>query len=55
MVDVTKFCLVVDVSLVVDTITFCVVSGTVVDVVAGSVDPESKIIIRLHHGAGNSY
>ena len=44
VLDVTKFCVVVDVSFVVDAIKLCVVSGTVVDAVAGSVDPESKII-----------
>ena len=44
---------VVDVSLVVDAIKFCVVCGTVVDSVAGSVEPESKMNIRLYHRAGN--
>lgn len=38
---------VVDVSLVVDVIKLCVVCGTVVDAVAGSVEPESKIIITV--------
>ena len=37
VLDVTKFCVVIDVSLVVK---FCVVSGMVVDAVAGSVEPE---------------
>ena len=40
VLDITKFCIVVDVSLVVDAIKFCVASGTVVDAVAGSVEPE---------------
>ena len=55
VLDVIKFWVVVVVSLLVDAIKFCVVCGTVVDAVAGSVEPESKIIIRLYHRAGNSY
>ena len=53
VLDAIKFCVVVDVSLVVDAIKFCVVCSTVVDAVAGSVEPESKMIIRLYHRAGN--